>query len=84
VTGQHPNFGFLEHAFLDYWSIRAKHDSLFQKSPFLARPFDWLPTKQGPFARLVFQKPANLRLNFLAREVPKFACCVVPIQRPAA
>ena len=49
------NFGFLEHL--------AKHDSMFQKSPFLARPVGRQPAKQDSFVRLVFQKPANSRLT---------------------
>jgi hypothetical protein len=69
---------------LDFWNMFAKHDSLLQKSPLLARPVDRRPTKQGALARLVFQKLANSRLNFLSREVPKFACRVVSIQRPGS
>jgi hypothetical protein len=55
-------------AFLDFWNALAKHDSMFQKSPSLAPPVRLRLKKQGIFARLVFQKPVNLRLM---AKVPK-------------
>lgn len=55
--------------FLDFWNTSAQHDSVFQKSPCLARPIGWRPVEQAPFARLVFQKPANLRPDM---KLPKF------------
>ena len=55
--------------FLDYWNTFAKHDSLFQKSSFLAHRVGRHPTNQAPFAGPVFQKSANSRLKM---NVPKF------------
>jgi len=65
-------------AILDYWNMRTKHDSVFQKSAFLARPVGWRPVKQAPFARRAFQKSVNSRLNCHSLKVPKFACRAVP------
>jgi hypothetical protein len=65
--------GLLEDAFLDFCNTLAKHDFLLQKSLLLSRPVGRRPAKQGPFARVVFQNSANLRLIILLRDVTKFA-----------